>query len=221
MIRFALLASPFLGVSVWEPVAELLRAAGHDVVLAGGGDSVESVRAGYLTAIAGGEPVVVVAHSNAGNFVPAIVAERSVERIVLVDAVLPIAEGAQPIAPPELVDTIAPMADSDGLLPPWTDWFEGIAALFPDAETRASIEATEPRMPLAYLRSTLTVPSWRHVPGAYVAFGTTYAREQAAARALGWPVVVLDGLHLHMLVDPGAVVTAIEAVIATTSGVTD
>ena len=39
---------------------------------------------------------------------------------------------------------------------------------------------------------------------------STYAEETALARRLGWPTTVLDGaLHLHHLVDPDAVATAV------------
>ena len=63
---------------------------------------------------------------------------------------------------------------------------------------------------MAYFRSALDVPAgWDAGPGAYIAFGDTYAEEQAAAAARGWPVRVLDGAHLHLLTDPAAVAAAV------------
>ena len=52
-------------------------------------------------------------------------------------------------------------------------------------------------------------PGWAERPCAYLAFGDTYAEETARARDLGWPVEVLDGRHLHLLVDPDAVLEAV------------
>ena len=45
--------------------------------------------------------------------------------------------------------------------------------------------------------------------GAYLAFGDGYAAEHAVATALGWATRVIDGEHLHMLVDPPAVAAVI------------
>jgi hypothetical protein len=66
-------------------------------------------------------------------------------------------------------------------------------------------------MPLSYFRSRLDAPAgWAGRPQAYLAFGDTYAEETAFARACGWPTTVIDGaLHLHHLVDPDAVATAV------------
>jgi hypothetical protein len=59
--------------------------------------------------------------------------------------------------------------------------------------------------------------AWVKVAGArcaYLAFGDTYAAETARARQAGWPVTVLDGGHLHMLVDPDEVAAAIVGLLA-------
>ena len=84
--------------------------------------------------------------------------------------------------------------------------------VFPDAETRAEVEAEQPRLPLSYFRARLRVPDgWARRPCAYLAFGDTYAEEVAFAREHGWPVTVLDGRHLHQLHDPAAVGAAVVA----------
>lgn len=48
-------------------------------------------------------------------------------------------------------------------------------------------------------------------PAAYLGFGDAYREEQGRAAAAGWPVEVLDGGHLHMLVDPDRVTTRLMA----------
>ena len=75
------------------------------------------------------------------------------------------------------------LADDDGLLPPWTQWWDDLSGLFPDDATRAAIEAGQPRLPLSYFTATLPVPDgWASGPCAYLAFGDTYAEEVAFAR---------------------------------------
>lgn len=65
-------------------------------------------------------------------------------------------------------------------------------------------------VPLACLDATLDVgPGWDARPAAFVAFGDTYAAERTSAIERGWPVVTLDGGHLHMLNAPDKVASAI------------
>jgi hypothetical protein len=133
--------------------------------------------------------------------------------VVYLDAALPPEHGDATLAPEGLLDHLAGLADDAGLLPPWTRWWDDddIAAVVPDAAVLAGIRAGEARMPLAYFRSRLGAPGgWVTHPQAYLALGDTYAEETALARRLHWPTAVLDGaLHLHHLVDPDAVATAV------------
>lgn len=212
-----LAGSPLLGSLAWEPVASVLRSLGHDVrvaprhgraVLTTPDEAVEDL----LVDVPEDRAVILVAHSNAGLLVPLVTEQRQVVGLVLVDAVLP-TPGECPMAPEPLLARVAPLADTEGLLPRWTDWWpeEDVAALFPPGPVRWEIEGGQPRVTLDYLRSTVDVPAgWPHsVPGAYLAFGDSYAEDQSRAEALGWPTARLDGHHLHMLMDPGAVASRI------------
>jgi hypothetical protein len=210
---FALLGSPFLGPEVWEPVAGRLAGAGHDVVvLAGRGSSPEEVGLSFAAGLPDDDELVLVPHSNAGLYVAGIVAARPVGAAVFVDAVYPGPGRTTPVSPPELVEELADRVDEDGLLPPWTRWWPDaeVDALFPDETVRASVVAGEPRVPASYVSSrVVTPPGWESVRGAYLAFGETYALEVDLAQEWKWPVVGLEGGHLHMLVDPDGVAGAI------------
>ena len=125
--------------------------------------------------------------------------------------------GETPLAPAELLGLLEGLADDDGLLPPWTQWWPDadIEALFPDRATRLRVESEQQRLPLAYFRDTLAVAAgWTDSPNAYLAFGDTYADERARAREWQWPVSTLDGAHLHMLVAPDAVAAAVVGLLA-------
>lgn len=215
-----LMGSPLLGGSMWEPVATRLRAVGRQVRVIPPPDApaprprnVPDVLARSLTEIPRDVPVVLVVHSNAGNLVPGIVHERDVRAAIFVDAVVPAASGTAAVAPAELVERLAPLADGDGLLPPWSRWFadDAIAGLGLEPAALEKLREQEPRVPLSFLTGTFDVPpDWREsVPCAYLAFGTTYAAEQGLAASLGWPVQVLDGRHLHPLVAPDEVAAAV------------
>jgi hypothetical protein len=217
-----LLPSPLLGPSVWTPVAERLASAGWSVAVCRqprpvttAGDAL----AGFLDAVPADRPVVLVPHSNAGLFVPEVARQRDVVATVFVDAALPLrtASGVTTLAPAGLLAFLEGLADADGVLPPWTQWWSDadVDILFPDRETRRRVEGEQQCLPLAYFRDTLAVPAgWTDSPNAYLAFGGTYADELARAREWQWPVSTLEGEHLHPLVAPDAVAAAVAALLA-------
>ena len=208
----ALLPSPLLGPRVWADVAAGLRDTGREVATPSArGGTPDEVLATLLDGLAADRDLVLVPHSNAGLYVPAVAAVRRVVGCVFVDAALPSEAGSTPTAPPALVQHLRTLAGPDGLLPGWTDWWSGadVDALFPSAQVRAEVEAEQARLPLSYFDATVPTPRWADLACAYLAFGTTYDAEVARARAAGWPVEVLDGRHLHQLVDPDAVTAAI------------
>lgn len=214
-----LLGSPLLGGLVWEGVAPRLRERGREVRIPPDLDvqaqgTVGAMVAELLGTLPDGRPLALVAHSNAGNLVPGIVAAREVRAVVLLDAVLPAQAGTHPVAPPQFVRRLATLADDRGLLPPWSTWLPdgAIAELGLDAAQLARLRAAEPRVPYSYLAGSFEVPhEWaRTTPGAYVAFGDGYARERRLAASLGWRVRVLEGGHLHPLVAPEDVAAAID-----------
>lgn len=214
----ALLASPLLGPSVWQPVARILADSGwHSMVCAASPVRTgQDALAAFVAALPEDQDLVLVPHSNAGAYVPALTVQRRVVATVFVDAVLPPHSGHVPLAPPAFLGMLRDRVDDGGLLPPWTRWWDeaDVARLFPDADSRARIEAEQQQLPLSYFEGVLPIPAgWSELPGAYVAFGDTYAEERSAAVRRGWPVQTLPGTHLHMLSDPDEVATALVAVL--------
>ncbi|MEO6502670.1 MAG: hypothetical protein ABIQ09_12240 [Jatrophihabitantaceae bacterium] len=213
------LPSPLLPSSVWHPVARLLTGAGWqvaEVAESPAARTAEQVRARFLDAVPADRDAVLIPHSNAGLYVPGLTAERRIAGYVFVDAGLPPATGAVRLAPEEFADFLASLADEDGMLPPWTQWWdEDISGLFPSRQVREQVERGQQVMPLSYFAESLPAPAgWDQRPGAYLGFGPTYAAERAAAAARGWPTAVLDGQHLHQLVDPDRVAAEISALLA-------
>lgn len=122
-----------------------------------------------------------------------------------------------PLAPPAFLDLPREQADDAGLLPVWTSWWDEaeVMDLFPDAQTRERVEVQQQRLPLSYFDGTLPIPQgWDDIPGAYLAFGDTYATERDQAAQRWWPVSTLSGGHLQMLIDPEKVATELVALIS-------
>jgi len=212
----ALLPSPLLGSVVWDDVAAGLEAAGWRCLVVDLPRVIVSptdVRDHFTRTLHHERELILVPHSNAGLYAPALADSLRSRATVFVDAALPTASSTTPLAPPAFLEFLTELADEQGMLPPWTRWWgtdADLDALFPSAQWRQRVQAGESRLPLSYFRATLAVPAgWTAGPCAYLGFGTTYAEELAAARQYGWPVEVLEGSHLHMLHQPVSVASSL------------
>lgn len=207
-----LVPSPLLGAAGWSPVAAVLGATVADL---GGATTPDDVLAAVTSSAAGIGDLVLVAYSNAGLYAPLLADRLDARATVYVDAALAGRGADVQLGRAGFLDFLTGLADEDGLLPPWTRWWSDPSALFPDEESRAAVEAAQPRLPLSYFTSRVAVPAgWAERPSAYLAFGETYAEEAAFARAHGWPLTVLPGRHLHQLVAPHEVAAAIRDLVS-------
>jgi hypothetical protein len=228
MGQFVLVHSPSVGPATWSGVATCLRESGHLVAvpsLLGVADGeppcwprvVAAANAG-LGGLGLAEPVVLVAHSNAGVFMPVIRngLPLKVACSIFADATVPAAHGPTPMAPPGFLSFLRGLAGPDGRLPRWTDWWKepDVAALFVGGEDggrlRAAITDEQPRLPLSYFTEQVPVPEgWDDHRCGYLLFGDAYADEADEARRRGWAVRELPGEHLHQVVDPAGVAAAL------------
>lgn len=219
-VRLAFLPSPLLGPATWAPLVNMLGGRGWSTTVAPvlpGITSAADVQEMFDSALPSGEDLVLVAHSNAGLFIPWLADRHRVAASVFVDAALPLSPGPVALSPPDFYDFLTGMADESGLLPPWTQWWEAseVRELIPDSQMRDALTRQTQRLPLSYFRETVPVPTgWHQKPCAYVAFGDTYAEEKRFAAHSGWPVRTLPGRHLHMVVDPEEVAANITELLA-------
>ncbi|GAA4604021.1 hypothetical protein BJY16_004831 [Actinoplanes octamycinicus] len=220
---FVLLHSLLLGPLTWSSVASRLPARTVVPVLTGvtAGDPpfwphVAGRVNDALATLPAEQPVVLVAHSNAGLMVPPVVAAacRPVVGCAFVDATLPARTGPTPVTSPERLAVLRGMA-VDGRLPPWTTWWDDVAELFPDEGTRAAVTAEQPRLPLSYYEQRIPVPAgWDARPCGYLLFSPAYQPVAREAAGRGWPVTRVPGGHLHQVVDPDAVAGQLTAMTA-------
>jgi len=200
---YTLVHSPLVGPLTWAPVADRLHAAVPSLI-----DlsppywrSVADKVAATIT-----EPTILVAHSNAGLFLPVIAQAAPVAGCLIVDGRLPGHSG-------RMHDFLRPMV-RDGVLPPWTEWWgdADLSQLFPDEHTRAAVCAEVPRLPIGYFEEQIPTPAgWDTKPCGYLRFSDVYLAEAKEATRRGWTVEHLPGQHLHQLVDPDAVAERIIA----------
>jgi len=221
---FVLIHSPSVGPATWQPVADRLRDAGHEVAVPsllsvgdGGAPFWPRVSSAVRAGLAGIDPsqrVVLVPHSNAGLFVPVIARDlqRPVACSVFADASVPELSGSTPVAGEDFLPFLRGLADEDGLLPRWTDWWaaEDVLPMLPDPEVREVIIGEQPRLPLDYYLDRVPAPAgWDSHPCGYLLFSEGYEGLAEEARRRGWPVRTTPGEHLHQVVDPDAVTQAL------------
>jgi pimeloyl-ACP methyl ester carboxylesterase len=227
-----LVHSPSVGPLTWAPIADRLTAQGRTAIVPALLDVadaappfwprvVESVAAA-VDDLPPELSIVLVAHSNAGLFVPLIVesSPRPVAGCVFVDAALPARSGPTAVVPPEMLDFLRAKI-TDGRLPQWTSWWDeaDVAPMFPDPVTREAISAEQPRLPMSYYEQAVPVPvGWDRMPCSYLLFGPPYEEVADDARDRGWRVEQVPGEHLHQVVAPDAVTAAIVRLAAGATG---
>lgn len=226
MPGIVLVHSLLLGPRTWTPAAARLAALGAETVVPSLIDAVEEDDPPFwprvsatinesLSHLSRGQPIVLVAHSNAGLLVPVVVqaVRRPVVGCLFVDARLPPRDGSTPAASPERLAYLRTKV-TRGRLPQWTTWWDGddVATLFPDPQTRWAVSAEQPRLPISYHEQQIPVAAgWDHRPCGYLLFGPRYDRMAQESRERGWDVAEVPGGHLHQLVDPDAVTARIAA----------
>lgn len=215
-VKLLLVHSPVVGFATWELVAADLSGRGYDVSVP---DLTGTVAAGppycprqaeVIARSAETRPAILIGHSGAGPLLAAAGALTGQPRgYVFVDAGLPIpGRSWMDTVPPELAAQVKEMADAEGWLPPWSQWWgdEILAELLPDPQMRQTFAAGCPRLPLAMFREVHpAAPRWPDAPGAYLQLSEAYEDEAAKARKLGWPVTLQPSHHLAPLTEPGRV----------------
>jgi hypothetical protein len=224
MSLFILVHSPSVGPATWRAVADQLRDSGHEGVvpsLLAVGEDGPPYWPRVATAIRDGlgesdpsQPAVLVAHSNAGLFLPVIASElgRTVACSIFVDAAIPPARGSTPVVEGDFLPFLRRLADRNGLLPQWTGWWDesDVTSMLPDPQVRQVITEEQPRLPLDYYLEDVPVPGgWDDHPCGYLLFSQAYEGQAAEARRRGWPVRTVRGEHLHQVVDPAGVTRAL------------
>jgi hypothetical protein len=211
-----LVHSPLVGSATWDLVAADLAASGCEV---GVPDLTGTVTAGppyclrqaeVIARSASGQASILIGHSGAGPLLAAAGAVMDqVCGYIFVDAGLPIpGQTWMETVPPGLATQVRQMADAQGWLPPWPQWWgdEGLAELIPDSEVRRHFAAGCPRLPLAMFEEVHPpAPQWPDAPAAYLQLSEAYGDQAAKARELGWPVTQRVSHHLAPLTDPGLV----------------
>ena len=180
--------SPLVGPSTVGPLADALRTSGASVAvpdLRSEIASADSFRRAATAAADGAD--VVIGHSGAGAFLPAIADAVPLAACVFVDAVLP-ADERRSTPSSQFLAFLDSVPSVDGLLAPWHEWWpdDVMAQLVPDPTQRRLVVSEIPRVPRSFYDGAIALPSrWWTRPAAYVQLSPAYAAGARACRSVG------------------------------------
>lgn len=222
-----LVAGPLVGASSWEPTASRLRAAGARVQIpdvlacAGRVPSWREWTSHLLDQSSAEQAPILIGHSSASTLVVDLATRMSVRGVIIVDGDIPPASGLAPPVRPALRDFITGLADENGLLPPWSQWWVndsrraqlvGIDSLALDPQALRSFELDLPRMTSGWFDDAIDLAPWDHVPVGYIQLSLIYDHAAEEALRRGWPLRRLQGTHLDPTLRPNETAAAIQAV---------
>lgn len=217
MARFLLLHSPLVGPRTVSPLAEALERLGHRAAapdlrsaISADGLSTTALKAIVVQAIArlqSQESLILAVHSGAGAYLPLLTPRLDVAGQVLIDAVVPPANGTfRPSS--DFRSELDRLVEADGRLPPWPQWWsaEVFAQVVPDPDLRAAIGGECPRLPISFYDKTIEVPSnWARPWVGYLRLSEAYEAQASTAAARGWPIHRRAGGHLDIATRPDEV----------------
>jgi pimeloyl-ACP methyl ester carboxylesterase len=221
----ALVTGCMVATSSLLPTAVWLRAAGFDIqvpdVLAAV-DCPPPWRAWsrhLMDLIDTSSRPILVGHSLACTLVAELASRCSVGGLIMVDGFIPPASGAVPPASGVLRDLVAALPVNNGLLPPWSDWWNerqarvlGVATLAQDPQAFEEFRNGLPRFAPSWFDDTIDLASWGHVPVGYIRTSEFFERSADEAEQRGWPVIRLNGTHMHSMLAPAETADAIEKI---------
>jgi len=216
-LSFVLVPGPLVRGLSWEPTAAQLRKSGHNVQIPDVLDEQRSPPAWrawtshLLQRITSCHQPVLVGHSSASVLVAELACKLPCRSVIIVDGELPPSQGAASPVRPALRDFIASIAASDGTLPIWSRWFAGdigrrslvgLDLLAKDSVAFAEFECGLPKLSVDWFDDTIELANWDHVPAGFIQCSPIYDHASLEARRRGWPVVRLEGTHLHPTLEP-------------------
>lgn len=218
-----LVTGPMVGASSWAPTAERLRASGwrvHVPDILSENSALppwHALSAHYSKLLSPDRPPILVGHSLATVVIADLAHRMAVRGLIMVDGEIPPASGPVPPGSESFRTFVRGLAGDDGWLPRWSEWWRdyprrsltGIDALARDASAYELFEKDQPRVSAAWFDDTIDLAMWIHRPAGYIQTSKFYDHSAEDAEARGWPLLRLQGTHLHPTLQPDETAEAI------------
>ncbi|WP_316235450.1 alpha/beta fold hydrolase [Bradyrhizobium sp. SZCCHNR1023] len=224
-MEFVLVPGPMVRASSLEPTACHLERLGYRIQL----PDVLAHRhtppawrewTSHLAALVDLSPrSVLVGHSSATTLIADLAARMPCRCLIMVDGEVPPSKGAAAPIRPGLRELIESLARPDGTLPIWSRWqgdqrreaLLGLDILACDPAALAAFESELPIFSVEWFDDVIELSKWDHIPAGFIQTSAIHDHSAAQARYRDWPVVRLDGTHLHPTLRPAETGDAIVA----------
>jgi pimeloyl-ACP methyl ester carboxylesterase len=147
---------------------------------------------------------ILVGHSAGGLLAAYLAGSLNAKSFICLDAMMPPEHGVTPPVEPDFLKFVHSLPTEEGLLPIWTDWWEG--DLLAEAPMTPSLKATFlaelPRLPVSWFEDSFNMPNWSCAKRAFIQTSPVFRDEATRAEERGWPVIRLKGTHLHPALAP-------------------
>ena len=216
MPQFVLIHSPLVGPSSMIPTADALCALGFVTHVPSPG-----ALSGYTTwrewplrlleALPEMEDPILVGHSAGGLLAAYLAGALHAKAFICLDAMMPPERGMTPPVEPDFLKFVRSLPTKDGLLPIWTDWWDGdlLAEAPMSPGLKAAFLAELPRLPLTWFDDSFEMSNWSCAKRAFIQTSPVFRDEARRAEDRGWPVARLKGTHLHPALAPKETATAL------------
>ncbi len=216
MAPIVLIHSPLVGPSSLRPTAEVLTNRGYTVCVPTPSPPAAETPwhawpQSLLDVLPDLKNPILVGHSAGGLIAARLASALNASAFICLDAMMPPEGGPVPPVEQEFLTFVQSLPIQDGLLPVWTDWWEGevLGAATIAPELKRTFLAEQPRLSPDWFADSFDMPDWSASPRGYLQTSPVFADEAQRAKALGWPVVSLTGTHLHPMLAPGETATAL------------
>lgn len=222
-----LVTGPMVGASSWGPTADRLRTLGWRVhvpdILASSAQLApwRQLSTHYARLVSLEDPPILVGHSLATVVIADLAGRIPACGLIMLDGEIPPASGPVPPGSDSFRAFIAGLADRDGYLPPWSDWYDqrrsslvGIEQLAQYPDLLATLRKDQPRVTRRWFDDRIDLAPWSHIPSGFIQTSVFFDHAADEAQRRGWPALRIKGTHLHPTLQPDETAAAIEAICA-------
>jgi pimeloyl-ACP methyl ester carboxylesterase len=219
-----LIQGPLVGASGMRPLADRLRARGlhvhlPDVLLAHNILPPWSAWSSHLIDLLSldGRKPILVGFSASTTLAAELATKIPAQGIIFLDGDIPPESGRIAPGSERLRRRVQNLADCDGQLPLWSDWWGseeekaaiGVTILQRDPNAWEEFRRDQPRMTRTWFDDEIDLAPWDRVPAGYVQLSRFFDCSAEEAEKRGWPVARLNGTHLHPSLEPEETAAAI------------
>jgi len=216
MPQFVLIHSPLVGPSSVTPTADALGKLGYVTYVPTldappGHTPWHDWPRRLLETLPEMDNPILVGHSAGGLLAAYLAGSLSAKSFICLDAMMPPASGPTPPVEPNFLEFVRSLPAEDGLLPVWTDWWEGdlLADAPMSSDLKAAFLAELPRLPPTWFDDSFEMPNWSCAKRGFIQTSPVFRDEARHAEECGWPVIRLKGTHLHPALAPRETATAL------------